>query len=55
MTERPALAYAVDQLRRVRAPLLGVVLNAIDFRRDSAYDNAYRYYDSEEYLNATAE
>lgn len=55
ITERPALAYAVDQLRRVRAPLLGVVLNAIDFRRDSAYDNAYRYYDSEEYLNATAE
>src|SRR5689334_14194490 len=55
VTERPALAYAVDQLRRVRAPLLGVVLNAIDFRRDSVYDNAYRYYDSEEYLNATAE
>lgn len=55
VTERPALAYAVDQLRRVRAPLLGVVLNAIDFRRDSAYDNAYRYYDSEEYLNAVAE
>ena len=55
VTERPALAYAVDQLRRVRAPLLGVVLNAIDFRRDSAYDNAYRYYDSEEYLNAAAE
>ena len=55
VTERPALAYAVDQLRRVRAPLLGVVLNAIDFRRDSAYDNAYRYYDSEEYLNATAD
>jgi polysaccharide biosynthesis transport protein len=55
VTERPALSYAVDQLRRVRAPLLGVVLNAIDFRRDSAYDNAYRYYDSEEYLNAAAE
>jgi capsular exopolysaccharide synthesis family protein len=55
VTERPALAYAVDQLRRVRAPLLGVVLNAIDFRRDAAYDNAYRYYDSEEYLNAAAE
>jgi tyrosine-protein kinase Etk/Wzc len=55
VTERPALAYAVDQLRRVRAPVLGVVLNAIDFRRDSAYDNAYRYYDSEEYLNAAAE
>jgi capsular exopolysaccharide synthesis family protein len=55
MTERPALGYAVDQLRRVRAPLLGVVLNAIDFRRDAAYDKAYRYYDSEEYLNAAAE
>jgi capsular exopolysaccharide synthesis family protein len=55
VTERPALTYAVDQLRRVRAPLLGVVLNAIDFRRDAAYDNAYRYYDSEEYLNAAPE
>jgi capsular exopolysaccharide synthesis family protein len=55
VTEGPALSYAVEQLRRVRAPVLGVVLNDIDFRRDAAYDNAYRYYDSEAYLNATAD
>jgi succinoglycan biosynthesis transport protein ExoP len=55
MTEGPALSYAVEQLRRVRAPVLGVVLNDIDFRRDAAYDNAYRYYDSESYLNAAAD
>jgi capsular exopolysaccharide synthesis family protein len=55
VTEGQALSYAVEQLRRVRAPVLGVVLNGIDFRRDAAYDNAYRYYDSEAYLNAGAD
>ncbi len=42
VTDAAALAYAVQQLRHVRAPLLGVVLNDIDLRRDAAYDRVYR-------------
>jgi tyrosine-protein kinase Etk/Wzc len=48
-TDRAALAYAVQQLRHVRAPLVGVLLNDIDFRRDASYDGAYRYYDEKQY------
>lgn len=43
-TEAHALALAVDQLAHVRAPVVGAVLNDIDFRRDAGYDDAYRYY-----------
>jgi capsular exopolysaccharide synthesis family protein len=49
VTESAALAYAVEQLRHVRAPLLGVVLNDIDLRRDAAYDSSYRYFRDYEY------
>ena len=48
-TDRAALSYAVQQLRHVRAPVLGVLLNDIDFRRDASYDGVYRYYDDAEY------
>jgi capsular exopolysaccharide synthesis family protein len=44
VTARDALAFAVEQLRIVRAPVLGAVLNDVDFRRDAAYDSTYQYY-----------
>jgi capsular exopolysaccharide synthesis family protein len=39
-----ALAFATDELRHVGAPVVGTVLNGIDFRRDADYDEAYEYY-----------
>ncbi|HEX3233693.1 MAG TPA: polysaccharide biosynthesis tyrosine autokinase [Gemmatimonadales bacterium] len=54
VTDSAALAYAMEQLRHVGAPVLGVVLNDIDFRRDAAYDGAYRYYNHNEYVSPTA-
>jgi capsular exopolysaccharide synthesis family protein len=54
VTESAALAYAMEQLRHVGAPVLGVVLNDIDFRRDAAYDGAYRYYNHNEYVSPGA-
>jgi polysaccharide biosynthesis transport protein len=44
VTAVQALTFAMEQLRHVRAPVLGAVLNDIDFHRDSAYDGAYRFY-----------
>jgi Mrp family chromosome partitioning ATPase len=44
VTPVQALTFAVEQLRHVRAPILGAVLNDIDFHRDAAYDGAYRFY-----------
>jgi len=49
MTHSAALGYAMEQLNHVRARVLGVVLNDIDFRRDVTYDAAYRYYDYGQY------
>jgi Mrp family chromosome partitioning ATPase len=49
VTHSAALGYAVEQLGHVRARVLGVVLNDIDFRRDVSYDAAYRYYDHGQY------
>jgi capsular exopolysaccharide synthesis family protein len=43
-TARAALVFTVEQLRIVRAPMLGSVLNDVDLRRDAAYDGAYEYY-----------
>jgi len=43
-TEKGALTYAVEQLGNVRAPILGVVLNDVDFRRDSRYSSSYGRY-----------
>jgi capsular exopolysaccharide synthesis family protein len=43
-TEAHALALALNQLAHARAAVVGTVLNDIDFRRDAAYDDAYRYY-----------
>jgi len=44
VTAVQALTFAMEQLRHVRAPVLGAVLNDIDFDRDVAYDGAYRFY-----------
>ena len=46
VTAMPALVLAVEQLRHVRAPIVGAVLNDIDFERDASYDGSYRYYGS---------
>ncbi len=42
-TQGGELAYSMDQLRNVRVPVLGVVLNDFDFKRDGAYSGAYYY------------
>jgi tyrosine-protein kinase Etk/Wzc len=52
VTESQALSYAVEQLRNVRAPLLGVVLNDIDLQRDAAYDSTYKYFTGYEYSSS---
>ena len=43
VTAAQALSFAMEQLRHVRAPVLGAVLNDIDFARDSAYDGSYKF------------
>ena len=44
MTPRDALAYATEQLGMARAPIVGAILNDVDFRRATAYDAMFRYY-----------
>jgi polysaccharide biosynthesis transport protein len=39
-----AIRFAAEQLRNIQAPLVGAVLNDIDFKRDATYDPAYRSY-----------
>ena len=41
-----ALEYTLEQLRHLRVPIIGTVLNDIDFRRDGAYRESYQYHDS---------
>lgn len=50
-TERASLAFATEQLRQVRATLLGFVLNDFVYRRDYRYvtGSGYEYYDQERY------
>ncbi|HEU4648146.1 MAG TPA: polysaccharide biosynthesis tyrosine autokinase [Gemmatimonadales bacterium] len=55
VTETGALAHAMEQLRHVRAPVLGVVLNDIDFKRDGAYDGGFRYYDYSRYAGSPSD
>jgi capsular exopolysaccharide synthesis family protein len=52
VTHAAALGYAIEQLRRVQARVLGVVLSDIDFARDSAYDPTYRYHRYDQYTTA---
>jgi Mrp family chromosome partitioning ATPase len=44
VTEKGAITYAVEQLNNVRAPILGSVLNDVDFRRDARYYSSYGKY-----------
>jgi capsular exopolysaccharide synthesis family protein len=44
VTPAKALRYAVEQLRAVRAQVVGAVLNGID-KREASYDNAYSFPD----------
>jgi Mrp family chromosome partitioning ATPase len=44
VTEKGALTYSVDQLNNVRAPILGSILNDVDYRRDSRYSSSYGKY-----------
>jgi capsular exopolysaccharide synthesis family protein len=44
VTAREAVAFAMEQLRIVRAPVVGAVLNDVDPRRDGAYNGGYQYY-----------
>jgi capsular exopolysaccharide synthesis family protein len=39
-----ALAHVAEHLRRARMPLLGTVMNDVDFRRESRYDRGYRWH-----------
>jgi succinoglycan biosynthesis transport protein ExoP len=55
VTESAALASAVEQLTRVGVTVTGVVLNDIDFKKESGYDSAYRSYEANRYLTAASE
>lgn len=44
VTQKGALTYAIEQLRQVRAPVLGSVINDIDVRRDLKYHGGYGAY-----------
>jgi len=39
----------------VGAPVMGAILNDVDFRRDTTYDASYRYYGSSEMYHVTAD
>jgi len=52
-TDTAALRYAMEQLNHVRAPTLGIVLNAVDLKRFGAYDAAYKYYSYTAYSEAS--
>jgi len=43
VTASHALSFAMEQLRHVHAPVLGAVLNDIDYARDVAYDGSYKF------------
>jgi capsular exopolysaccharide synthesis family protein len=46
VTEEEPLQFAIDQIERVRAPLLGTVLNGVDERRQAYYGGgAHGYFD----------
>jgi len=54
VTQSGALAYATEQLSRVGVPLLGVVLNDIDFKRDVGYDASYQHYAANAYTGGSS-
>jgi tyrosine-protein kinase Etk/Wzc len=51
-----ALVYAAEQFRSANMPVLGTLLNDIDFERDASYDGAYRWHEyGKSYYSTTAE
>jgi tyrosine-protein kinase Etk/Wzc len=55
VTHQGAVKFAVEQLNNVRAPLLGTVLNDVDFERDVRY-YSYNYgYAYQQYYTSTNE
>ncbi len=46
ITVPEALNVTLEQLSNVRAPVVGTVLNDMDYRRDTAYRKAYKYHGS---------
>jgi succinoglycan biosynthesis transport protein ExoP len=53
VTAAPALAFAFEQLRHVRADVLGVVLNDIDLQSEAVYDGTYKYFRGYEYSTSS--
>src|SRR5690606_23414605 len=53
-SEKAALSYAGEQLRNVRADVLGAVLNDIDFKRDARYYGKYGSYGYYKYYYGSA-
>jgi capsular exopolysaccharide synthesis family protein len=51
-TDKAALGYAAERLRRVGARVCGIMLNDIDPRRDAVYDRAYKYVAYTQYTSA---
>lgn len=54
VTEPGALNCALEQLRHVGAPVLGMVLNDVDPKRDASYGGSYRYHDYTQYVGTTS-
>ena len=52
-TQREALAFAMDQLVAVRAPVLGTLLNDIDLTQAQYDDGTYKYLAGSEKYYAT--
>jgi len=46
VTEKGAITHCMEQLRQVRAPVLGVILNDVDPKRDSRYGEPYGLYEA---------
>jgi succinoglycan biosynthesis transport protein ExoP len=53
VTEPGALTCALEQLEHVGAPVLGMVLNDVDPKRDAAYGGSYRYHDYGRYAHSS--
>jgi Mrp family chromosome partitioning ATPase len=43
----------LQQLEHVCAPVLGIVLNDVDPKRDAAYGGSYRYHDYGRYARSS--
>ena len=46
VTEKGAITHCMEQLRQVRAPVLGMILNDVDPKRDSRYGEPYGLYEA---------